>query len=348
MSRPFHVCLFIPCLNEADVLGETLSNIRRFFGEGDLDANYTIVVLDDGSTDGTAEVARNFGADYVYRHATNRGLGAATRAGMEIAHSLGCDAFVKFDADLQHDLDDVAPAVQLLLNDHADVVYASRFQGKIHYKMPLIRRWGNRTFTALMRFMTRWPVTDAQTGMMCFNRRYLAIFEMPSTYNPPQQALLDASHKGMRYAETPAQFRARTTGTSFVSLKYIPKVLSSLMKLSYYYYGFRAFAALSAFMFLVAAAAVAWGLVEYFSGEVDVYLPHGSVVLGSAVVGALALLMGLQSFALLGRQTHIRNGGRYLYIDLEQIERVHAAGVVGTGDAPADVGGSGGNTDTDD
>ena len=108
----------------------------------------------------------------LYRHETNRGLGAATRAGMEIAHYIKCDAFAKFDADLQHDINDIVPAVRLLIDNEADIVYASRFAGKIHYRMPLVRAVGNRVFTRLMRMVTGWKITDAQTGLMCFSRRY--------------------------------------------------------------------------------------------------------------------------------------------------------------------------------
>ena len=76
---------------------------------------------------------------------------------------------------------------------------------------------------------------------MCFSRRYLSVFEMPASYNPPQQALFNASRKGMRCMEVPAQFYARKTGESFVSFKYIRNVASSLLKLAFYHYCFSAF-----------------------------------------------------------------------------------------------------------
>ena len=113
-------------------------------------------MIDDGSMDDTFNIARAAGADVLYRQETNRGLGAATRVGMEIAHYIKCDAFAKFDADLQHDMNDIVSAVTPLINNEADVVYASRFAGKIHYKMPLVRAVGNRVFTKLMRLVTGW------------------------------------------------------------------------------------------------------------------------------------------------------------------------------------------------
>jgi glycosyltransferase involved in cell wall biosynthesis len=319
------VGVFVPCHNEAAIISETIRTLRAYLSSDQFPYEGVIIVVDDGSRDDTFEQARAAGADVLYRHETNRGLGAATRAGMEIAHYIGCDAFAKFDADLQHDVNDIAAAVRPLIDNEADVIYASRFAGKIHYKMPFIRAAGNRVFTLLMRLVTGWHITDAQTGLMCFSRRYLSVFEMPASYNPPQQALFDASRKGMRYAEVPAQFYARKTGTSFVSLKYIEKVISSLLKIAFYHYCFKAFTSLGLGLLLLGFAFAARGIYGYlFEGAVS-YLPHGTLVLFSVTAGLLAVLFGLQSYALLGRQPYIRNTSNYFYIVLENITVTRAA-----------------------
>jgi hypothetical protein len=210
--------------------------------------------------------------------------------------------------------------VRPLVDNEADVVYASRFAGKIHYRMPVIRAVGNRVFTMLMRLVTGWRITDAQTGLMCFSRRYLSVFEMPAAYNPPQQALFDASRKGMRYAEVPAQFYARKTGASFVSLKYIEKVLSSLLKIAFYHYSFRAFTVLGLVLLATGLALTAWGFYEYLFLGAPTYMPHGTAVLFSVTTGLMAVLFGLQSYAVLSRQPYIRNGLNYLYIVLDNVQ----------------------------
>lgn len=319
MSRRPRVGVFIPCHNEGAIIAETIRAVRACLEAPTFPYEGVIIVVDDGSTDDTFEKAVAAGADVLYRHETNRGLGAATRAGMEIAHYIGCDAFAKFDADLQHDVRDIAAAVKPLIDNEADVVYASRFAGKIHYRMPLVRAVGNRVFTVLMRLVTGWPITDAQTGLMCFSRRYLSIFEMPASYNPPQQALFDASRKGMRYAEVPAQFFARRTGTSFVSLRYIEKVLSSLLKIAFYHYSFRVFTVLGLMLLAIGLALTAWGLYEYVLLGAPSYMPHGTAVLFSVTTGLMAVLFGLQSYAVLSRQPYIRNGGNYFYIVLDNL-----------------------------
>lgn len=314
------VGVFVPCHNEAEIIADTIAALRRYVDAPGFPYRAAIIVVDDGSSDGTFELARRAGADVLYRHVTNQGLGAATRAGMEIAHYIGCTAFAKFDADQQHDVQDILPAVTPLVRDDADILYASRFSGKIHYRMPLMRSTGNRVFTWLMRTITGWHITDAQTGLMCFGRRYLAVFEMPASYNPPQQALFDASRKGMRYMEVPAQFYARRTGHSFISLRYISKVTTSLLKLSFYHYCFRVFSMVGAGLLLLATAFAVRGLYGYFFEGASTYVPNAVGILFSAISGILAVLFGLQSYAQLNRMPYIRNGDSgYRYVVLEYV-----------------------------
>ena len=143
---------------------------------------------------------------------------------------MGADVALKLDADFQHDPQDIEKVIQPIIEDRADIVYGSRFSGNITYKMPFIRKVGNLFFTWLMRKLTGWKITDAQTGLMVYSRKYLADFNMPGNYNPPQQTLIDAYHKHMRYMEVPVVFHSRTSGKSFVSLKYPFKVFPQILR----------------------------------------------------------------------------------------------------------------------
>jgi len=213
--------VFIPAFNEEERIGEVIQTLRRISADtGAKGCRISIIVVDDGSTDRTVEVARKSGAHRIISHQRNRGLGAATRSGLEAALEMDADVAVKLDADFQHDPKDIEAVIQPILENRADIVYGSRFAGRIHYRMPLVRRLGNRFFTWLMRRLTGWPITDAQTGLMAYGRKYLDGFNMPGDYNPPHQTITDAFHRNLRYAEVPASFYPRTTGKSFVSLKY--------------------------------------------------------------------------------------------------------------------------------
>lgn len=215
------VVAFIPALNEERKIGTVIEAIKRLYkGSESRGFRLKTLVVNDGSTDSTVKVAKEAGADKIISHHCNLGLGAATRTGMQAAYDIGADIALKFDADFQHDPEDIEKVIQPILKDEADIVYGSRFAGKINYKMPIVRYIGNKVFTWLMRKMTGWKISDAQTGLMVYSRKYLAIFNMPGDYNPPQQTLVDAYHKHMRYAEVPVVFHPRTTGKSFVSLRY--------------------------------------------------------------------------------------------------------------------------------
>ena len=225
------VVIFIPALNEEEKIGDIIKRVDELYqGSEQRGFKIEVIVVDDGSTDNTVGEARKAEAEKIISHPYNLGLGAATRTGMQVAYEMGADVALKLDADFQHDPQDIEKVIQPILEDKADIVYGSRFAGNITYKMPLIRKVGNIFFTWLMRKLTGWQITDAQTGLMVYSRRYLADFNMPGNYNPPQQTLIDAYHKHMRFMEVPVVFHPRTSGESFVSLKYPLKVFPQMLR----------------------------------------------------------------------------------------------------------------------
>ncbi len=133
-----------------------------------------------------------------------------------------------------HELFRLEEVILPILEDRADICWGSRFAGSINYKMPLIRLWGNKFFTWLMNKLTSYEISDAQTGLMAFGRKYLEKFEIHGNYNPPQQLLIDANCKSMRYTEVPVNFDPRVTGESFVSAKYPFCVLMNILRILVY------------------------------------------------------------------------------------------------------------------
>lgn len=287
------IAVIVPAFNEARRIQETLAAVQSALTElGDMGSDAHIYVIDDGSTDDTAHLAEEAGADRIIRHKLNRGLGAAVRTGLMAARRNDVDIVVKFDADLQHDPRDIPALIRPIVDDEADVVYGARFN-RIEYRMPVVRRAGNWTFTRIMRFLTGWPVEDSQPGIFAVGRAYLEVFRIPGDYNYTQQILLDAYHKGMRFAHRDVHFRQRTTGRSFVSLKYPFKVIPQLFWVLVGLRPMKVFGPAGAAFLVVASLVGVIELLMWAFGNADKPIVHVNAVLGFGIFGLNTLMFGV-------------------------------------------------------
>ena len=291
-GRPPLIVL-VPAYNEEERIAEVIARLRELQAPlSEIGLELRVYVVDDGSTDGTLKAAREAGADRVLRHRTNRGLGAAVRTGLVSARADGAVIAIKFDADLQHDPQDILKLIQPILADEADVVYGDRSEG-IEYSMPLVRRAGNFCFTRLMRWLTGWPLRDSQPGILALSQVYLDQFFLPGDYNYTQQILLDAYHKGMRFEHVPVTFRKRETGQSFISLSYPFKVLSQMVLVLTGVKPMKVFAPLGLFFVAVAAGVFAWELGGWLLGSAVKPVRSVNFVLGTGLFGLQTLFFGL-------------------------------------------------------
>jgi glycosyltransferase involved in cell wall biosynthesis len=293
-EKPFKkLIVVIPAYNEEEKIQEVINNVQNVKTKlKEIGLELFVYVVDDGSIDNTSLLAQEAGADKIIKHKVNLGLGAAVRSGLFAARKDKADIVVKFDADLQHDPNDIIPLIGPILGDEADVVYGNRLE-RIEYKMPLIRRVGNKVFTKLMSVLTDWPVKDSQPGIFAINRDYLEVFNLPGDYNYTQQILLDAYHQGMRFAHVPVTFRKRTTGESFVSLRYPFKVLPQLVLVIVSIRPMKIFLPVG-FLFLLSAGTIfTIELVFWFLDRTVKPVQHVNLVLGLAFFGLQTFFFGL-------------------------------------------------------
>ncbi|MCF6095138.1 glycosyltransferase family 2 protein [Microaerobacter geothermalis] len=216
----------IPAHNEEKTIGKVIQKIPR-----DMGPNWEIrvLVVNDGSTDGTVVTAKESGADYFLHFETNKGLGAAIREGLREAYKLGANIGVMIDADDEYPADEIPKVIQPILNGEADYVMGSRFKGTIR-GMKWYRRWGNYFFTGIQSLLLRQWIYDGQSGFRAFSRAALADVEICHDYNYAQVMTLNLVRKGYRMVEVPISYKVREHGESFIRFfPYVSKVFPAMM-----------------------------------------------------------------------------------------------------------------------
>jgi len=218
----------VPARNEEGAVGGVVAEIRAF------DPGLDVVVVDDGSTDRTAEIAMAAGA-YVVRLPFNLGIGAAVQTGFKFALEHGYELAVRLDGDGQHDPAELPKLLEVLDRDAADIVVGSRFvNGSGEHRGPRTRRIGIVFFARLVSALTRQRVTDTTSGFQALNRRGIAIFaaDYPHDYPEVEATVMVHKHR-LRLVEVPVRMREREHGESSItvlrSIYYMLKVTLALL-----------------------------------------------------------------------------------------------------------------------
>ena len=202
--------LIVPARNEAASLPSLLAELRRRY------PRYDVLVVNDGSTDRTTEVAQAQGVRVV-ELSFNLGLGGAEQTGFMYAERYGYDIVVRLDADGQHPPEEVETLLRALQETGADVVIGSRFLHGRGFRSSRLRRLGIRWLALLNTLLTGQRMTDSTSGFRAYGREafeFLARFN-PQGYPEPESAVLLARN-GFRLAEVPVSMRERVRGESSI------------------------------------------------------------------------------------------------------------------------------------
>jgi glycosyltransferase involved in cell wall biosynthesis len=192
------VVVIIPAFDEERNVGSVVLRIRQLVE--------TVIVVDDGSHDATADVARLAGAT-VITHPTNSGYGAALRTGLTAAQQLHALAVVLMDADGQHRVEDLRAVVRPILDDEADVTVGSRFADK-RTRVPHVRRLAQHGLTWLSNVGSGVKLTDSQSGMRAFSPRAVEALLLTSTsMSAASEMQFLASDAQLRVCEVPIEVR---------------------------------------------------------------------------------------------------------------------------------------------
>jgi glycosyltransferase involved in cell wall biosynthesis len=219
--------ILIPCLNEEGAIGHVIAEIRQVLPE------VPILIVDDASSDATATVARQAGAE-VLQLPHHLGLGGAVQAGYKLAFELGFHYVIRVDGDGQHSPEDIPRVFEVLRRSGAQMVIGSRYIRRQRNYTSWLRAVGIVTFRTVLRpILGRW-VFDPTSGFVGVNHQALQLFSrsFPLEY-PEIEALVVLQRKAFRFEEVPCSVRSRLAGRSSItavkSIYYILHVLLGVL-----------------------------------------------------------------------------------------------------------------------
>ncbi len=212
-DRYSSVLVIIPAYNEEKNVAQVINGVKQTVPFAD------ILVIDDGSVDATAEMARRSGAG-VLNLPFNLGIGGAVQAGIKFAWKYGYPFMLRLDADDQHNPEDIPRLLEVVMLGQADVAIGSRFcPGQETYRPPLARRLGIRYFSLLVSLLVGHRIYDPTSGFQCMNRLALWYFAYYYPQDYPEVEAHVLMHKmGLRVAEVPVVMRPRRSGASSIDL----------------------------------------------------------------------------------------------------------------------------------
>lgn len=283
--------VIMPALNEEITVGKVIEGIPLdIAGVRDV----RVVVVDDGSTDRTGEIATSLGAQIV-RHVRPQGVGAAYQSGLRKAMEMGADVVVNIDADGQFNPADIPKLVEPVVTGKADFVTASRFKDPtLTPKMPWVKAWGNRQMSRLISMLTGQKFYDVSCGMRACSRRAALSLSLIGSFTYTQEAFLNLAFKQLQIVEVPIEVRGeREHGKSRVASsirKYAVNTSKIIFRCYRDYYPMRFFGRIAAVLIVLGMGFGAFLLGHYvLTGS---FSPHK----WAGFTGAALVFLGLGSF----------------------------------------------------
>ncbi len=221
------VLIIIPAYNEEETIADVLKDIEAHMKEA------SVVVVDDGSKDSTALIARKMGVT-VLEHPFNMGVGAAVQTGFKYALEYGYHICVQVDADGQHPASEIPKLLEPIRKEEANVVVGSRFLEPSDYRPSLARGMGIGLFSRVVSAILGTRITDATSGFRATDLKAMKFLKdvYPDDY-PEVEALVLLHKGGFGIMEVPVKMRLRQGGKSSItaarSVYYLVKVLLAIM-----------------------------------------------------------------------------------------------------------------------
>ena len=306
----------IPCLNEAETLRETLGDLPKEIAGVDA---VEIMVIDDGSTDETVEVAKANGVDHIICNGAHRGLARSFQRGLDEALRLGADIIVNTDGDNQYCGADIPKLVEPILSGRADIVIGDRQTDAIAHFSPLkklLQKAGSRAVGRL----AGAEVTDAVSGFRAFSRAAALGVTVRSTFSYTTETLIQAGRKNLKIESVP--IRTNKVDRPSRLFRSIPQFLSrtgrTMMRAYAMYEPLKIFLALGLLLMVVGTLPILRFVAHYLAGD-------GSGMIQSLIIGGALFVMGgiCAMFALIADL--IAYNRQLLELTLERVRKIEYA-----------------------
>jgi glycosyltransferase involved in cell wall biosynthesis len=313
-SARMKLIIQIPCLNEEDQLPTTLGDLPRHVEGFDV---VEWLIVDDGSTDRTIEVAKEHGVDHVVRLTNNKGLATGFQAGLDACLKLGADVIVNTDADNQYRAADIPKLVQPIVEGRADMVVGDRVVESIEHFSPL-KKALQRLGSAVVRRASDTDVPDTTSGFRAYNREAAIQVQVVSKYTYTLETIIQAGKMLIAIDHTPIRTNPVTRESRlFKSMSaYVRRNTISIFRIYSQYEPLRVF--MAAALVVGLGALIIWGRFAYFYIVED----EGAGHVQSLILGAVLFIAAVQ-LAALGVMGDILAGSRILQQRiLERVRRV--------------------------
>ena len=279
----------IPCLNEEDTLAITLAALPKAVEGFD---TVEWLVIDDGSTDRTVEVARENGADHVLSLPYNQGLAKAFPAGLEEAARLGADVVVNTDADNQYDASCIPALVKPIIDNQADIVIGCRPISKIRHFSP-IKKTLQRIGSWAVRWASSTDVKDAPSGFRALRLPEALQLNVHNNYTYTIETIIQAGHRGFRIQNVEVKVNADLRPSRLVNSvrSYVLRNMMTILRFFVIYQPLR-------FFFIAAILPLVTSIVLFGRFGFFYFFVSGDGKVQSLIFAAAMLLFGVLLIAI--------------------------------------------------